>query len=111
MWNTEIFPLWDRHWDYKQRKPKEKGYIARGLEAICSCWTDTKKHDNLNEKTSHSGLVIKNNLLESLWKHGLPPSSRKTLWPLIIGNNLSITPVIVDEIKKRKKKVPEFKSM
>jgi len=25
-------------------------------------------------------MTIKNNLLETLWKYGLPPSSRKTLW-------------------------------
>lgn len=31
LWNNDIFPFWDRHWDYKHRKPKEKGYIARGL--------------------------------------------------------------------------------
>ena len=31
LWNTEIFPEWDRHWDYKNKKPKEKSYIARGL--------------------------------------------------------------------------------
>ena len=31
IWNTDIFPHWDKHWDYKNRKPKEKGYIARGI--------------------------------------------------------------------------------
>lgn len=31
IWNNDIFPFWDRYWDYKLRKPKEKGYIARGL--------------------------------------------------------------------------------
>jgi hypothetical protein len=108
MWNTEIFPLWDRHWDYKRRKPKEKGYIARGIEAICSCWSDSKKNEGLTEKSTHSGLTIKANVLESLWKHGLPPASRKTLWPLIIGNNLAINPTIVDDIRKRRKSIPEF---
>ena len=48
MWNTEIFPLWDKHWDYKNRKPKEKGYIARGIEAICSCWTKSNQNDALS---------------------------------------------------------------
>jgi hypothetical protein len=43
-----------------------------------------------------------------LWKYGLPPSSRKTLWPLIIGNNLALGPLLIDDIKKRKKQVPEF---
>jgi hypothetical protein len=40
-----------------------------------------------------------------LWKHGLPPASRKTLWPLIIGNNLAINPTIVEDIRKRKKTI------
>ena len=44
MWNNDIFPFWDKHWDYKQRKPKEKGYIARGIEAICSCWSESKRN-------------------------------------------------------------------
>lgn len=111
MWNTEIFPFWDRHWDYKRRKPKEKGYIARGIEAICSCWSDSKKNDGLSEKSTNSGLNIKTNILESLWKHGLPPASRKTLWPLIIGNNLAINPMIVEDIRKRKKNIAEYENI
>ena len=103
MWNNEIFPLWDRHWDYKLRKPKEKGYIARGLEAICSCWNDSKKQDSSAAKSNNSGLTINNNLLEALWRHGLPPASRKTLWPLIIGNGLELAPIIIEDIRKRKK--------
>lgn len=96
MWNNDIFPFWDKHWDYKLRKPKEKGYIARGLEAICSCWNESKKSNNLSEKSTSSGLNITTNLLEALWKHGLPPASRKTLWPLVIGNNLALTPMILE---------------
>jgi hypothetical protein len=106
MWNNDIFPFWDRHWDYKHRKPKEKGYIARGLEAICSCWVDSKKNDDLNQKSSSSGITIGNNLLESLWRYGLPPASRKTLWPLIIGNNLALNPMMIEDLRKRKRSIP-----
>ena len=62
LWNNDIFPHWDYHWDYKHRKPKEKGYIARGLEAICSCWQD-KKNDLLDQKSSNTGLNLSGNLL------------------------------------------------
>lgn len=44
------------------------------------------------------------NPLKNLWKHGLPEKSRKTLWPLVIGNNLAITPAMIELLKKRKKK-------
>ena len=42
----DIFPHWDKHWDYKNKKPKEKGYIARGLEAICCCFSKKPKHSD-----------------------------------------------------------------
>lgn len=29
IWNTEIFPHWDDHWDYKKKKPKVKNVIVR----------------------------------------------------------------------------------
>ena len=109
IWNNDIFPHWDKYWDYKNKKPKEKGYIARGLEAICSCWTTEKKNDIITEKTNSTGLKLTGNLLEGLWKHGLPQGSRKTLWPLIIGNNLFLTPVMIEDMQKRRKNVPEFK--
>ena len=109
VWNTDIFPLWDRHWDYKHKKPKEKGYIARGLEAICSCWQNNDKNDFLNKKSNSTGLKMTDNVLESLWKYGLPPPSRKTLWPLVIGNNLFLTPVMIEDIRKRKVEVNEFR--
>jgi hypothetical protein len=62
----------------------------------------------LTEKTVNSGLNLSGNVLEGLWKHGLPKASRKTLWPLIIGNSLSLSPIMVEDLKKRKKNVPEF---
>jgi hypothetical protein len=35
----------------------------------------------------------------------LPPTSRKTLWPLIIGNNLALNSLIIEDIRKRKKNI------
>jgi len=84
----------------------QKGYIARGLEALCSCLSSEKKNDFLTEKSNNTGLKLSGNMLEGLWRHGLPQAGRKTLWPLIIGNNLHLTPVVVDDIRKRKKHVP-----
>ena len=31
LWNNEIFPFWDKHWNYKHRKPKSKSYFTRGV--------------------------------------------------------------------------------
>jgi hypothetical protein len=54
---------------------------------------------------------IKTPLLETLWKYGLPASSRKTLWPIVIGNALGITPVLYDMYNKRKKELPSIHKM
>ena len=29
IWNTEIFPHWDDHWDYQKKRPKVKNVIVR----------------------------------------------------------------------------------
>lgn len=60
------------------------------------------------DKSSHSGLNVKGNVLESLWKHGLPPLSRKTLWPLVIGNNLALNSILIEDVRKRKKTISDF---
>lgn len=100
LWNTDVFPFWDRHWDYASKKPIHKSTIARGLEALCCCFSRTKK-DPVDDEGSTSGFRIKTSMLDSLWKLGLPENSRKTLWPLVIGNNLAITPIILEYLKKR----------
>jgi len=48
-------------------------------------------------------------VLQTLWGLGLPPNSRKVLWPLVIGNNLALTSNIIEEIKKRVRKDPEIR--
>ena len=55
-------------------------------------------------------MKVKTSLLDTLWKLGLPSNSRKTLWPLVIGNNLAITPTMIEEVKKRKRYQPELKN-
>ncbi len=50
--------------------------------------------------------MIKSSMLDTLWGFGLPSNSRKILWPLVIGNNLAITPLIIEEIKKRSREDP-----
>lgn len=45
----------------------------------------------MDEPGSATGFKIRKSLLDSLWKLGLPENSRKTLWPLVIGNNLALT--------------------
>lgn len=32
---------------------------------------------------------------------GLPSNSRKVLWPLVIGNNLALNNIMIEEVKKR----------
>ena len=111
IWNTEIFPHWDKHWDYKNKKPKQKSYITRGLEALCCCFSKQPKHsDGIDEPGNTSGIKIRTSLLDSLWKLGLPENSRKTLWSLVIGNNLALTSTMIEEVKKRRKHRPELRN-
>lgn len=59
IWNTEIFPHWDRHWDYKNKKPLVRNVLVRGIEAICCCWkSKPKTSDGLEDEGNH-GLEIK----------------------------------------------------
>ena len=44
----------------------------------------------------------------SLWKNGLPPASRKTLWPLVIGNHLALNSILIEDVRKRKRVITEF---
>ena len=83
--------------------------IVRGIEAICCCFSFNRKAaDTIEMEANTNGLKIKASLLDTLWKLGLPENSRKTLWPLVIGNNLSYTPSMIEEVKKRMKKTDEF---
>jgi hypothetical protein len=43
-WNGDIFPNWDRYWDYALKKPKKISYFRRGIEAICGCF-EKDNHD------------------------------------------------------------------
>jgi hypothetical protein len=58
----------------------------------------------MDEPGSATGFKIKKSLLDSLWKLGLPENSRKTLWPLVIGNNLALTQTMLEDVRKRAKK-------
>ena len=51
---------------------------------------------------------MKTSLLDTLWKRGLPKNSRKTLWPLVIGNSLALTNFVIEDLKKRASKVKDF---
>ena len=55
-----------------------------------------KDHEFQNSSNNFKGLKIKSSVLDTLWRLGLPHNSRKILWPLVIGNNLAITPGIVE---------------
>jgi hypothetical protein len=41
------------------------------------------------------GIAIKNNILDTLWKYGLPHQSRKIVWVEIIGNNLELNKILI----------------
>ncbi|KDO30466.1 hypothetical protein SPRG_04368 [Saprolegnia parasitica CBS 223.65] len=43
-------------------------------------------------------------LAQSLWRQGIPPSIRSTVWPLAIGNGLKITPEMYDIYRHRASK-------
>ncbi|OQR83470.1 regulator of chromosome condensation (RCC1)-like protein [Achlya hypogyna] len=40
-------------------------------------------------------------LAHSLWRQGIPPSIRSTVWPLAIGNGLKVTPAMYDIYRQR----------
>ena len=54
---------------------------------------------------------LNSSLLSTLWKFGLPESSRKTLWPVVIGNNLGLTPSLYEIYKKKKRELPEIEKL
>lgn len=66
------------------------------MEAICCCLSVKRSNDGLESEATTAGLKIKTSLLDTLWKLGLPHNSRKTLWPLVIGNNLALTSNIIE---------------
>ncbi len=39
IWNTDIFPNWDAHWDYRLKRPKEKKYqtMLKALRRFFCC--------------------------------------------------------------------------
>ena len=55
------------------------------------------------EKEHHElGIPIKNNLLETLWKYGVPQNGRQILWAEMIGNPLELNEILIDDIRKRR---------
>ena len=63
-WNGEIFPNWDRYWDYSLKKPKRIGYFRRGIDALCGCFQkQTENAENDIDGSNKLGMIIKNNLL------------------------------------------------
>lgn len=47
IWNTDIFPNWDSHWDYRLKRPKQKKYqtFMKNLRKFFCC--GKKKHDEV----------------------------------------------------------------
>lgn len=105
-WNTEIFTHWDEHWDYKLKRPKALKYemVHNVLKGFC-CGSTNEKVYTMQED---SGFFSNSSLLSTLWKFGLPESSRKTLWPVVIGNNLGLTSSLYEMYKKKKRHLPEI---
>jgi hypothetical protein len=44
IWNTDIFPNWDSHWDYRLKRPKQKKYqtFLKKLKRVCCCSEDNR---------------------------------------------------------------------
>lgn len=111
MWKLEIFPNWENHFDYKKRRPiafelyrnlcaKEKKHATKPEKKLFfSCFTTKNSNksqfyfsNDLEEKESIPAKKNHHNqfLLVKLWKSGFPDWVRKTLWPIIIGNQLEV---------------------
>lgn len=96
IWQNEIFPYWDLHWDYASNQPKR--YEAPKRKGCFS----------LNSKENYdTGMSNKGYLLHSLWKQGLPDWVRRTLWPLAIGNYLNINQSLYDSLKNTPESIAE----
>lgn len=117
IWRVDIFPNWEKHWDYTKHQPKhlnrydasKQSRVDSILKYVCSCFSKSKSNDYTRNKTlmiraqKNSDLqrfdedelqlpnTKKSLLLITLWKIGIPKWVRKTLWPLAIGNRLEIT--------------------
>ena len=50
-------------------------------------------------------------LLVALWKYGLPEASRKTMWPLVIGNNLKINKELYEIYEDKRKSIISIQKM
>ena len=75
------------------------------LKGFC-CGSTNEKVYNMQKDSGFFSLNA--SLLSTLWKFGLPQSSRKTLWPVVIGNNLGLTPALYEIYKKKKRELPEI---
>lgn len=105
-----------RHLDtYRKKKKQEKLHNRKTsdndpkpntLSKIFGCFASTK-HKNRNDAlfaSYHDEEVDTDDEIESicrnrslllviLWKKGIPPWIRKTLWPIVIGNRLEVSPL------------------
>lgn len=113
IWNTDIFPHWDNHWDYRLKRPKHKKYqnFVKAVRAFCCCKAKTNEEVYEVQREHSEMFPIKTPLLHTLWKYGLPNNSRKTLWPIVIGNALGITPVLYEMYNKKKKELASIHKM
>lgn len=71
------------------------------LKGFCCGSTNEKVYDI--QKDDSSFFSLNGPLLSTLWKFGLPEGSRKTLWPIVIGNSLGLTPALYELYKKKKR--------
>ena len=61
------------------------------LKGFCCGSTNEEVYDIQKDSRFFS---LKSPLLSTLWKFGLPETSRTTLWPIVIGNPLGLTPAL-----------------
>jgi len=102
-----------RHLDtYRKKKKYEREHKRKTsensktntLSKIFGCFTSTRRkkkeneaafssyHDEEFDSDDEIESICRNRslLLVILWKKGIPPWIRKTLWPIVIGNRLEV---------------------
>ncbi|CAD8189654.1 unnamed protein product [Paramecium octaurelia] len=67
-----------------------KSYIRQKINTklFYSNQSEVNNESNIQQEMIVHGKKNKSKLLMILWKFGLPDFARRTLWPIIIGNNL-----------------------
>jgi hypothetical protein len=118
IWLADVIPNWDKHWNYRPESRARERAADPGLCLGCLPFFCFGRKIRLDEETEipqveeRLTFPIKTQLLNRLWRMGLPDKARRVLWGLAMGNKIEMTKELYQMYKKqaaRKKKL--YKAM